>query len=344
MPPGVSIVVTVFDDREGLSELLPALARQTAAADEIVIADAGSRDGTADLIAYWRDRGLPLRVLDVPGAGISAGRNRGIEAAAHERIAVTDAGCRPEPGWLEALAAGLDEADFVAGTYVVDPATPFEHAVAVSLYPDVAELGDGLGAPARLWLRVFGRAFSADRATGRSMAFTRGAWRRAGGFPEDVDAGEDVAFSAALVRTSPASALAPEALVVWRGRRTWRENARMYRRYAEGEALLGPARRALVRGAGLVGAAALAARGGARGRLAVAGGAAFYCSLPVARARRTGLAARHWWRIPAVIALKDGAMLAGTLAGALQRRTGVVVPGSPARAGAQPPARAATVA
>jgi glycosyltransferase involved in cell wall biosynthesis len=321
MGTGMSIVVTVLDDRPGLAELLPALAAQRRPAQEIVIVDAGSTDGSLELVDYWRERGLPLRLMSVPGAGISAGRNRGITAAKHDRIAVTDAGCRPDPGWSAALARGLERCDFVAGTYTVDHATPFEHAVAVTLYPDVSELSGELSLPARAWLSLFGRRFRIDRATGRSMAFRRSCWEHAGGFPENVDWGEDVAFSAAAVYADAYSTIAPDAVVAWRGRRTWRENAHMYWRYAEGEAMLAVQPRAVARGLAWGFAALLALCGGRRGRLALCAGAGIYSSLPIVRAYRTGLAVRHWWRILAVVAMKDLAMLGGTFAGVRQRRS-----------------------
>jgi GT2 family glycosyltransferase len=315
---GISVVVTVLDDRDGLAELLPALHRQTRPLDELVVVDGGSTDGSAELAEQWRGRGLPVRWIAAPGAGISAGRNLGIREAAHERIAVTDAGCRPEPGWLAALDDALEQADLAAGTYVVDPATPFEHAAAVALYPSLDELEPGPLVQA--WHRVFGRRFGVREATGRSMAFTRDAWRAAGGFPEDVNAGEDVAFASAIVDAGRPARLAPAAAVVWRGRRTWRANARMYFTYAHGDAVLGRAGRTAVRGAALVAGLGLVAAGGRPGRAAAAAGAAAYLSLPLARARRTGLAARHLWRVPLLLALKDGAMLAGAVAGTWRRR------------------------
>lgn len=311
----MSIVVTVLNDRVGLADLLPALAAQSHAAEEILIVDGGSDDGSAELIAYWRERGLPLRVIDAPGVGISEGRNRGILAASSTNIAITDAGCRPAPGWAAALARDLERCDFVAGTYTVDRETPFEHAVSVTLYPDVAEVSGDIAIGARAWLAVFGRRFRVDRATGRSMAFRRSCWESSGGFPENVNGGEDVAFSAAAVFGEARCTLAVDAVVAWRGRPTWRSNTLMYWRYAEGEAILGVQPRALARGLAWGVAALLALRGGRRGRSLLLSGAGLYASLPLARARRTGLAARHWWRILALLAMKDLAMLGGTLAG-----------------------------
>lgn len=334
----ISIVVTARDDREGLAELLPALAAQRRPADQIVIVDAGSSDGSDELIAYWRGRGLPLVLRKLPGAGISAGRNHGIASASNEHIAITDAGCRPRPDWLGALARELDTHDFVAGTYEVERATPFEHAVAVSLYPDVGDLRARLGLLERAWLGLFGRSFRVDRATGRSMAFTRACWRAAGGFPERVNAGEDVAFSTAALASARRATLAPDAVVCWRGRQTWTANARMYWRYAEGDAILGAQPRAFIRGGAWALAGLLLLSGGGRGRAMVSAGALAYASLPLTRARRSGLAIRHWWRIPGVLALKDLAMLGGTLAG-LFRRSAIAAGESPGCSAAVPQAR-----
>jgi glycosyltransferase involved in cell wall biosynthesis len=308
---GITVVVTTFNDRDGLAELLPALAAQTRPPDELLVVDAGSTDGSAELAAAWEDR-LPIRWEVRPGAGISAGRNIGIELAANERVACTDAGCRPQPQWLEAMAAALEDHDFVSGTYVVDPATPFEHAIAVALYPDVEEIGAG-GLP-KLWQKVFGRRFGVREATGRSMGFTRAAWRDGGGFPEDVQTGEDVAFASAVVDSGRPATLAPRATVIWRGRPTWRANWKMYESYAYGDAKLGRATRTAIRGAAML-AGSLLVFAGRRGRAAVAVDGAFYLSLPVARAARTGLGPQHWWRLPLVLALKDVAMLAGAVRG-----------------------------
>lgn len=313
--PAMSIVVTVLDDRAGLSELLPALAAQTLAASEIVVVNGGSSDGSPELLAYWRERGLPLRVVQAPGAGISAGRNRGIRAAVEDCIAVTDAGCRPAPGWLAALARELERCDFVAGTYTVDRDTPLEHAISVTLYPDIAEMHPDLDLATRAWQAAFGRRFRADRATGRSMAFRRTCWERAGGFPEDVNWGEDVAFSAAALANGARGTLTADAVVAWRGRRTWRANAAMYWRYAKGDAMLALNPRALARGAAWALAGLLVIRGGRPGRAAAVAGGGIYASLPAVRAHRTGLAVHHWWRLVALLAMKDLAMLGGTASG-----------------------------
>ena len=317
----ISVVTTVRDDHRGLAELLEALARQQRLPDEVVIVEAGNGNDDA-LLEQWRERGLQLRLLRAPGAGISAGRNVGIEAAANERIAVTDAGCRPQPGWVAALVDGLERSEFVAGVYTVDHATPLEHAIAVSLYPDVHEL-PRTGLFTAAWQQLFGRRFTVRGATGRSMGFTRAAWRAAGCFPEAADSGEDVAFSAAVVDSGVRSELSPEAIVAWRGRLTWAANARMYYRYAFGDAVFGRSRRSVARALAwlvVLSLSGLQRRHTRIGRPTVATvWLVAYSSLPLARARRTGLSWRHWWRIPVALVLKDAAMVAGAVVGSAQR-------------------------
>ena len=102
----ISVVVTVRDDREELALLLEALAAQTTPPAEVVIVDGGSTDGTRELAAGWRPDSFTVRLIDAPGANISAGRNIGIEAATTEWIACTDAGCRPVEGWPSCPGTG----------------------------------------------------------------------------------------------------------------------------------------------------------------------------------------------------------------------------------------------
>jgi glycosyltransferase involved in cell wall biosynthesis len=325
---GISIVVTVRNDRVALGELLDALAAQTQVPDEVVVVDGGSSDGTLELLAARSD--VALTVVEAPGANISAGRNVGVRRAAQERIACTDAGCRPAPGWLAALAGALDGAELAAGVYRVDARTAFERCLAVALYPSVEEIG----ATAPLVVlshRLFGRAFEARLATGRSMAFTRSAWAGVGGFPEDLYAGEDVAFSSAVVDGGSASRLVPEAEVTWRPRPTWRANARMYRTYARGDVRRGNRRRHAARAAAWVLGPAMAAFGPRAARVGVACGLAGYLGLPALRARREGVPVREWWRLPLLVAMKDLSQCAGAAQGLVDEALGRAQPGPAGR-------------
>ena len=334
--PPLSVVVTVLNDAAAVDRLIGLLTSQFAdPADEVIVVDGGSRDGTAERVGRWAAADPRVRLLVRPGAGISAGRNAGIGAARNRVVACTDASCDPVPGWWAALrAAAAEQPDgLLTGVYRPEARGPLQVALAAVGYPDPAELRHP-GPLARCYGRVFGRFFDATMPTGRSVAFPVAAWRAAGGFPEHLQTGEDVTFGRSVVATGAPAVLVADAEVVWAQRPSLAATARMYYRYGEGSGLSRDTRllgRDLARLAAYGLAPALLASGGRPARLAVAAGAAGYLSLPVSRVLRgSGPAAppgtgrlRHRWSeaasalalLPVVAAVRDLSKVAGALRG-----------------------------
>lgn len=330
--PAMSVVVTVLDDADQVDRLLGMLAPQcTDPADEVIVVDGGSRDGSTDRVARWVAADARIRLLVRPGAGISAGRNAGIAAARNRLVACTDAGCDPAPSWLAALrAAARDQPDgLLTGVYRPAVEGPVQLALAAVGYPDPAELRHP-GPLARAYCRVFGRFFDATMPTGRSVAFPVAAWRAVGGFPEHLRTGEDVLFGRAVAAAGAPALMVADAEVVWAQRPSLAATARMYFRYGEGSGhsrdprLLG---RDLARLAAYGVAPVLLSRGGRLGRLGVAAGAAGYLSLPVSRVLRRSRSAPapgpdRWVEsalavalLPAAAALRDLSKVAGAVRG-----------------------------
>src|SRR5438105_2795368 len=139
--PPVSVVMTVFNEADNIETVIRSLLGQTCPPAEIVIVDGGSTDGTPQVIdKLRRDCGKSsLRCLVRPGANISQGRNAAIEAAAHDLIAVTDAGVKLLPDWLEKLTAPFSSpgVEVVAGFFRADPdpASPFQIAMGATVLP-----------------------------------------------------------------------------------------------------------------------------------------------------------------------------------------------------------------
>lgn len=116
--PCVSVVITVLNGAATLPEQLDALASQTTHEDwELVIADNGSTDATADLVtARAAQFPVPLRLVDAsaqPGAG--GGRNIGVSRARGPLIAFCDADDRVAPDWVAQAKATGTRADIVVG-------------------------------------------------------------------------------------------------------------------------------------------------------------------------------------------------------------------------------------
>ena len=245
----VSVIVTIFNERRQIERLLTSLAAQSYPPAEVVICDGGSTDGTLAAIEAWVARHpqqLPqLRILIEPGANISRGRNVAIAAAAGPLIAATDAGVTLGPAWLAALmapwanidpvnwpvqaplaVAGFFEADITASATgelpVVDAPTVFLTAMAATVLPQRAEIDPTKFLP-----------------SSRSVAFTKEAWRQAGGYPEWLDYCEDLLFDFAINAQRPtlpsAFVWAPEATVYFRPRDSLRAFWTQYYRYARGD-------------------------------------------------------------------------------------------------------------
>jgi GT2 family glycosyltransferase len=105
--PLISVIIPVYNDREGLRVCLEALAKQTWPAGrwEALVVDNASREPILDVVAPFPF----VRALTEPLPGSYAARNRGLSEARGTLLAFTDADCRPRPDWLEAGARALAE-------------------------------------------------------------------------------------------------------------------------------------------------------------------------------------------------------------------------------------------
>ncbi len=301
----ITLISTVKNCAEGVDQFLASVATQTRRPDEVIIVDGGSTDGTAE--RFERDETITL--IREPGANISRGRNIALGAASHDLIAVTDADCVLEPGWLEAIAAPLEAgADVSMGFYapVIDG---FFHAcmAAVNLPLDASEVDPATFMP-----------------SARSVAYRRDAIEMAGGYPEWLAIGEDMWVNHRWRELGLDLRFAPDAVVRWRLRSGMLDTWTQYFRYARGDAQAGmyPERHALR--FGVYAGASLALRSKrALPKLAALGGAVAYARTPVRRACRRfddpGERARAIVVVPALMMWIDTAKMAGYAVGLADR-------------------------
>lgn len=224
----VSLIVTVKDEAESLPRLLDTIAAQTRAPDEIIFADGGSSDGTLDILRTQAER-LPLKVLSLPGANISQGRNAAIHAASGDIICSTDAGVWLELNWVAELVRPFDErrisssvvrppVDIVSGFFVADPQSIFETALAATTLPVRTDIRPEKFLP-----------------SSRSVAFRRSAWEKVNGYPEWLDFCEDLIFDFALRAANYRFAFSPQAVAHFRPRGNLRAFCKQYYQYARGD-------------------------------------------------------------------------------------------------------------
>jgi glycosyltransferase involved in cell wall biosynthesis len=104
--PSVSVVIPAHNAERTLGAVLAALAAQSEPADEVVVVDDASTDGTAELAAR---AGATVVRNDTPLFAGGA-RNRGWEVARGDVVAFLDSDAIPQPGWGAGLQRAL--ADF----------------------------------------------------------------------------------------------------------------------------------------------------------------------------------------------------------------------------------------
>ena len=212
-PRPLSIVVAAHNEESRLPALLDALEQQTHPAFEVIVVDDRSTDGTAALVeqrarAWAAEGGRDLRLVTVsPDEPEAAGRppkkhalTRGIEAARHDRLALTDADTTPPPTWLSFF--GLESQE--PGTDAPD-----DGAVLVGYGPLVG--GQGIGG---LFVRYetvltavltaaavgHGRAYM---AVGRNLSYPRALPARLGGFAGGLSGDDDLLVQAAAAAGVP---------------------------------------------------------------------------------------------------------------------------------------------
>lgn len=120
----VSVVVPIYNGEADLPDLIQCLRSQTYPSDQVeyLLVDNNSRDRTAEMLqAFATDTIRPLWENQIQSS--YAARNQGIRIAQAEIVAFTDADCRPEPQWLEALIKPFEDAaiGIVVGEIVALP-------------------------------------------------------------------------------------------------------------------------------------------------------------------------------------------------------------------------------
>jgi len=313
----VSLVTTVRNEERSVVAFVQSLLRQSRPPDEIVVVVGGSSDETVARLAKLESARREVRVIVVPDSNISEGRNAGIRLARHSIIAVTDAGTRADPDWLERLVAPLEADERVAvssGFFRSGGGTFFERVLSAVVTPLESEIDPDAFLP-----------------SSRSVAFRKEWWARVDGYPEWLQHCEDLVVDLALLREGAHFAFVPDALVEWSARPNLAAFARQYYYYARGDGHAGlwPKRHAARYSAYLLGGALVWLW---QGRKRTVCGALLGTGI-------SGYMGKFWRRVasrrptegpqllaafavtPVMVAVGDVAKMGGYAVGLIQRRT-----------------------
>lgn len=105
------VAVPTRDRKESILRALPALARQLAPGDELIVVDNGSVDGTGDAVAAWLSHHCPQgRVVRECLGGVSVARNRALRETTCPVVCFFDDDQLPDARWLCELRRAWAEA------------------------------------------------------------------------------------------------------------------------------------------------------------------------------------------------------------------------------------------
>lgn len=228
--PRTSVVVPCHGSAEYLPELLRSLDAQTFGEPwELILVDNRSTDELASLVRAHAGR-LNWRIVAAPDrANASYARNRGVAAAAADRILFVDADDEVGPGYVAAMTAALDAHELVTSRVDSTTLNPAWTCEAQGRWQDTG-------------VEV---ALGFLPATGINIGLRRSLFERIGGFAEDMDGSEDIAFSWQSQLVAGAQIhFVLEAVYRYRHRhdllatfeqsRLWgRSDVRLYRRFRE---------------------------------------------------------------------------------------------------------------
>ena len=119
---GVAVVIVNYNGERLLPDCLAALAAQTLAPEQIVVADNGSKDGSVALLRAHHPQVLALTLGR--NFGFAGGANRGVRATSAPWVCVLNSDATPAPDWLAQLAAApRDDRTWALGSVLVSAAT-----------------------------------------------------------------------------------------------------------------------------------------------------------------------------------------------------------------------------
>lgn len=197
----ISVVIPTLDRPDPLSRCLQALAPSFPSdAETIVVSDGGSVDLRPWLAPFVEL--LHLRYIVAPHGGPASARNHGLAAARGDIVAFIDDDCRPRPGWLLVLTAGvsLSPPRATGGTTC--------NGLVSNAYAEVAQLV--LDLVAQHERETYGRE---SFFPSNNLAFPAETLRRLGGFDESFRTAEDRELCRRWRQAGFGLARVPEAIV-----------------------------------------------------------------------------------------------------------------------------------
>ncbi len=128
----VSVVLNLLNEKRHIRDLLDSLVIQEGPL-EIVVVDAGSKDGTVEIIKGYMEKHPQIRFFHHPGTR-GESTNFGISMTKGQAVATIGGDCIANPFWVKELRESLAKYDIVAGKTINIGYHAFEDLERVELH------------------------------------------------------------------------------------------------------------------------------------------------------------------------------------------------------------------
>lgn len=191
--PGISVVICARNEKDNLEKNLPEVLGQDYPEFEVIVVNDASDDGSSEVLSSFAASSSLLKIFNIAPEekkrpGKKQALTKGIQAASHEIVLLTDADCRPlSEQWINRMAAHFSDKsrDIVMGYGA--------YAGSNSLLNYFIRFDTAYVAMQYFSFALAGQPYM---ATGRNMAYRKSLFKGFGGFAdhEHISSGDDDLF------------------------------------------------------------------------------------------------------------------------------------------------------
>ncbi|WP_287963204.1 glycosyltransferase family A protein [Alcanivorax sp.] len=179
----ISVVIPLYNKEQDIARTLDSVLNQVVKPNEVIVVNDGSTDNSAEVVLEYSNHGV--RLINQNNQGVSAARNAGVKAASSEYIAFLDADDLWYPHHLSVLEELIREYPSV-GLFSTRHEICLDGQRFVPKYP----YPEGRNVEVEDFFDAFSKGLSIVNSS--TACVRRDVLLRFGGFPEDVDRGEDI--------------------------------------------------------------------------------------------------------------------------------------------------------
>jgi len=204
----LALIATVLNEQNNIFDFLESYRKQSILAQEFIIVDAGSVDGTDLIIEKFSQKNPHLKIrLFRKKSNRSQARNFAVKQTNAQYLAFTDAGCRLDWLWLEELLKKLilSRKRVVGGYFRGIVHSKLEEAIVPYFLQLAKQINEKNFMP-----------------TTRSLLIEKKLWEDLGGLNEKLKLSEDYQLMLRIKQQNIEIAFAKKALVYWEPPHTFR--------------------------------------------------------------------------------------------------------------------------